>query len=60
MVENMITANIEELSELIEGLSEEDAREFVKKLVSENSQKVNLEIEFDYKKPLRPCRKAEY
>ena len=46
----MITANIEELSELIEGLSEEDAREFVKKLVSENSQKVNLEIEFDYKK----------
>ncbi|MDE6965118.1 MAG: hypothetical protein K2P30_16000 [Lachnospiraceae bacterium] len=50
MVENMITANIEELSELIEGLSEEDAREFVKKLVSENSQKVNLEIEFDYKK----------
>ena len=36
-----IDMNIKELSELIEGLSQEDAREFLRKLILEDKQKVN-------------------
>lgn len=41
-----IDMNIKELSELIEGLSQEDAKEFVRKLILEDRQKVHLEIGF--------------
>ena len=37
--------NIKELSEFIEGLSAEDAKEFLKELILEDKQKVHLEIE---------------
>ena len=41
-----IDMNIKGLSELIEGLSQEDAKEFVRKLILEDRQKVHLEIGF--------------
>ena len=41
----VIDTNIKELSEFIEGLSAEDAKEFVRKLILEN-RKCKLEIEF--------------
>lgn len=41
----VIDTNIKELSEFIEGLSAEDAKEFVRKLLLEN-RKCKLEIEF--------------
>ena len=38
--------NLLDISELIEGLSQEDAKEFVRKLILEDRQKVHLEIGF--------------